>query len=201
MKFFFNLILSLLTIAAFAQTPPTIKHIFYDLPLDKSRADIKKAIISDTRFTSKEKSTDPSIFNMSTYLGFSSDQGMVQSKADFVEMELTFGFCAEPTRRVGKLKYRNITLFKTRYFFSSRESAEKEYQHMLNLLRPILKDTSCTFVGNGYADSIPTDESNATGMYFHNKKPYFKILVLKADITKNYFGLFIEYEAEEIKER
>jgi hypothetical protein len=77
-----------------AQTDNIVKQLFYGLPLDQPRSEIKKVLASDKRFRSTD--TLPTLSWggwdwMSTYIGFSTNNGRVKTKADSVGIELTFG--------------------------------------------------------------------------------------------------------------
>ena len=178
------------------QTSETVKHIFLDLPLDKPRADIHKTIKADKRFKSTDK--DTSYFNsfMYTYIGLTNDKGIIKSKPDSIEIELTYGVGSSHINGK-KMKSYSSTYLKLRYFYSSLDSVEKEYQNILSVLRPILKDTSYTRIDTIFSDSPVRSQFKATGMTFKNKKTTYSVEVLNASIIENKYGLYLEYKKDE----
>jgi hypothetical protein len=168
---------------AIGQTDETVKHIFLDLPLDKPRADIQKFIKSDKRFRSTDADTND--FNMFTYIGLSSDYGVIKSHPDSVEVELTYG---GPN---------NMTFITVRYFYTSRNTVDKEYQRVLSMFRPIFKDTLFSRIDTVYSDSPIRSQFKSYQMTFRNSKSTSSIDVANVCMTKNYFGLFIEYRRKE----
>jgi len=180
---------------ALRQTDPRVKQIFLNLPLDKSRSDIQNAIKSDRRFISTDTDTTD-LLNEFTYIGLSKDNGVVKSKPDSVEIELTYGITADGSNTKSKA-FGDKTILKLRYFYSSRDSVEKEYQNLLKILQPNFKDAGNTRIDTIYSDSPHRRQFKATGMTFTNNKPKFTVQVLNARITDTYFGLFLEYECDE----
>jgi hypothetical protein len=191
LTYFFVLTINL----ALGQTDPRVRQIFLNLPLDKSRIDIQNAIKSDRRFISTDTDTTD-LLNEFTYIGLSKDNGVVKSKPDSVEIELTYGITANGSNTKSKA-FGDKTYLKLRYFYSSRDSVDKEYHKLLNILQPNFKDAANTRIDTIYSDSPYRRKFKASGMTFKSSKPKFTIQVLNARITDTYFGLFLEYECDE----
>lgn len=183
-------------VCVFSQTHSTVKHIFYDLPLDKPRSVIKKSIQADYRFKSRDVDTSFTEKWMSTYIGSCSDNGLVKSKADSIEIELTFG-SGMPVFEKGNKKYLNLTLLNLRYHYSSYEKTECEYENVRKMLRPLFTDTSYTSIDTIYSDSPLRSQFKAKGMIFKNTKKKYSVTALVATEAKNHFALYIEYERME----
>jgi hypothetical protein len=66
---------------------------------------------------------------------------------------------------------------------------------MLNLLRPVSRDTSCIWIDTVYSDSPIRSQFNASGMGFNT--PLYSVEVLRASIMKNHYGLYLEYTRDE----
>jgi len=200
-KTFYISFLFLIQIFAFGQTSSIVKNIFYNLPLDKQRFDIYETLKSDKRFKSSTKDTNHlNIFSIYSYSGLCQDNGIVKSKADSIEIELSNAIGLSPTKKInkkGKSKTINFTFLEIRYFYPSRDSAEKEYKNLLNILEPVFKDTGFITIDTIYSDSPLRSQFKATGIIFNNHKPKYSVRVLIASITKNYFRLSIEFERDE----
>lgn len=159
---------------------------------------IEKQLLSDKRFLSRESSSDTA-FNLveGTFLGLCNNNGLIRTAPDSVEVELTFGYSFSPEKKKRNNKSSNDLYLKLRYYYSVRDSAEKEYHNMLGILRPLTKDTLFTGIDTIYSDSPIRSKLKAKGMEFVFRKPYYKVTVLSVSITENYFGLFLEYTRKE----
>jgi hypothetical protein len=172
-----------------------IKHIFYDLPLDKSRPEIRKTLLTDNRFKSTNTDTNDFTTSWSTFIGLCSDQGVIKSTPDSIEIELTFGSSSTFSKK--RKKHTSLTYVKIRYFYSSLDSVELEYNRIANMLRPIFTDTTLTGIDTVFSDSSVRSQFKAKGMTFRNANSNYSVELLSAIITKNYYGLFIEYTRED----
>jgi hypothetical protein len=198
MKLTIFILLFSLPVVLYGQTNATVKKIFYDLPLDASRETIKKKLLSDKRFVSNEHLPDTA-FNIyeDTFLGMCNTNGVVRKAPDSTEVELTFGFSFSPGKKKGRNKSSNDLLLKLRYYYSVKDSAECEYDHLLAVLRPLTNDTGFTRIDTIYSDSPVRSKFKARGMEFVFHNPYYKVTVLSANITEHYYGLFLEYTRKE----
>jgi len=179
------------------QTNKKVKEIFYNLPLDASRKEISVKLNSDSRFRSTDKFLDSnSYFSEPSFIGLCSDLGLVKSKPDSLEVELTWGYSYSPKSKKKRNDFSDL-YFKSRYYYSSPDSVEKEYRNMLTILRKLTSDTLSAGIDTIYSDSPIRSQLKAHGVEFVFHKPYYKVQVLFANITKNYFGLFLEYTRKE----
>ena len=179
------------------QTNKKVKEIFYNLPLDATRKEISVKLISDGRFRSTDKFSDSTLFFFEpSYIGLCSDLGLVKSKPDSLEVELTWGYSYGPESKKQSDNLSDL-YFKSRYFYSSPDSAEKEYQNMLAIFRKITRDTTLVGIDTIFSESPIQSQFKAHGVEFIFHKPYYKVQVLYAKITKDYFGLFLEYTRKE----
>jgi hypothetical protein len=198
MKVTFLILLFCLPIFFYGQTNASIKEIFYNLPLDASRKMIKKQLASDKTFLSSEKPSDTAfIFLEDTFLGLCNNNGLIRTVPDSVEVELTFGYSLSREKKKGNNRYSNDLFLKLRYYYSIKDSAEKEYHSMLGKLRPLTKDTLPIEVDTIYSDSPNRSKLKAKGTEFIFHKPDYKVTVLSVSITENCFGLFLEYTRKE----
>ena len=85
-----------------SQIHPTIKQLFYDLPLEKSRKDLREIILNDKRFVSTD-----SIFNNyepdTFFKGNSVDQGQIGSMPDSMQILLALGYTSLSTEKEANL--------------------------------------------------------------------------------------------------
>jgi hypothetical protein len=184
------LFLLLSFITTFGQTDKRVQSIFYELPLDKPRSEIERILQSDKRF--QKLDVDSEMFNMFTYWGRVLNQGIIKSKADSIDIELTYGISSNSNQK-GSTR---LTHVKLRYFYSSLDTVEKEFKKLSNILNPISNNTSETRIDTIYSDSPIRSQFKAKGVTFHHNKPYYSVELLRATILKNRFGLYIEYTRE-----
>ena len=206
------IIFLLFSLNSFSQNNKTIKNIFYNLPIERTREEIKKSLNKDKRFISKNKKTEPAfqskdtihfiipdIFN--TYIGKCLDNGITYSKADSIEIELTFGYESGEMSMDRRMKYNSneteTTILKVRYYYSSMDSVIREYKTITDLLKKEMKDNYQTGIDTVYSDNPISSQFKAHGMTFKNKRKHYKIEVLKAILRDNYYGLYLVYEHRE----
>jgi hypothetical protein len=124
------------------QAHPIIENIFYNLPLDKSRLDLREIIVNDKRFIS----TDTTFNNykpLSFFKGITSDKGLIKSNPDSIQVMLIYGNASLTTEKGGQEdSTKHPMILECQYFFSNKESAEMEYARLLNMVHPIFTDTS-----------------------------------------------------------
>src|SRR5688572_5220794 len=137
----FILILLSLASLSIAQTHPRVREIFFNLPLDESWENNYKILSTDKRFYATEDARKGKLLSyINSFSGWSTDQGIIEAPADSIEVELTWGTIALPLKRKRTKPVMQVIL-KTRYYYASKDSVEKEYEQLLNVLRPLIKDT------------------------------------------------------------
>jgi hypothetical protein len=124
------------------QVHPIIENIFYNLPLDKSRLDLREIIVNDKRFIL----TDTTFNNykpLSFFKGITTDKGLIKSNPDSIQVMLIYGNASLTTEKGGQEdSTKHPMILECQYFFSNKESAEMEYGRLLNMVHPIFTDTS-----------------------------------------------------------
>jgi hypothetical protein len=194
-----TLIIFLVFNLAWGQTNPIVKNLFYNLPLDSSCQDIRKTIKTDKRFIPRNNDTSQ-FANPYTYFGITSDKGVMQLRPDSIEIGLTVGFTRVVDRR-GKAKSVSITFLRLQYFYSSKDSVQKEYERVLYMLRPIHKNAIYQGIDTINYNSELQEQTNAEGMTYSNPKSHYSIEVLKTALAKNQFGLFLEFRRKDAPKR
>ena len=181
------------------QTNSTVAKMFYGLPLDSSRQTICNKLNSDKRFVATRKSDSNSFpYNYKPdYLGLCLDKGLTNSKADSIEIEFAHGVSMTEFKTNGKSNLRHDLILKTRYYFSSADTAKKEYYSLLKFIRTIGQDSSYTDIETNYTNTAISREYKAKGMSFVNRKPFYSVDILLCKVTINYFGVFLTYVREE----
>lgn len=156
------------------QIHPLVKHIFYDLPLEKSRKDIRNAILNDNRFVSTD-----TIFNnyepTSFFKGITADRGLIQSNPDSIQVMLFLGNTSLVTEKGSEAEFKDIMLVNCKYFYSRKDIVEMEYGRLINLLYPILKDSSIGKSETPYLKSKSSGQMIITENIFESYKPYYRV--------------------------
>ncbi|MFM9949559.1 MAG: hypothetical protein ACKV1O_16600, partial [Saprospiraceae bacterium] len=84
-----------------SQVHPIIENIFYNLPLEKSRLDLREVIINDKRFiltdTTFNDYPPPTFFK-----GITADKGLIKSNPDSIQVLLAYGNAALVTEKGGQ---------------------------------------------------------------------------------------------------
>jgi hypothetical protein len=118
------------------------ENIFYNLPLEKSRLELREVMVNDKRFISTD--TTFNNFKPSTFFkGTTTDKGLIQSNPDSIQVMLIYGNAALVTENGGQedtTKHPMILEYK--YFFSDQERVKMEYRRLLKMVHPIYKDKS-----------------------------------------------------------
>lgn len=183
------------------QIHPVVKQIFYDLPLEKSREDILNKILNDKKFVSTDfffNNYQPSSF----FKGNTTDRGLITSKPDSIQVLLALGYTSLTTEKGGKADYKNIMLLNCKYFYSSKDSVEREYGKLLKMLYPILTDSSSTKSESPYSTGKVSGQMISNGKIFESYKPYYRvginsISMIPANNSKSVFVLDIVYGKED----
>jgi hypothetical protein len=182
---------------AVGQIHPTVKHIFYDLPLDKNRADLRETIATDKRFTSTDTVSNILKNSMPYFLGVTADKGVIKSKPDSTEIQLTFGSSTFASAKGGQKDFKSIDILNFKYFYSNKDSVELEYKNLIKMLSAVLKDSSDTKMETTYSKDPTRSQFKAVGKVFESFDPYYSVEILSASVTNNIFGLYIEFRREE----
>jgi hypothetical protein len=186
----------------FGQIHPAIKSIFYNLPLDKSRQDLREAIANDRRFISKDTNSNIFQSSMHNFLGITADRGLIKSQPDSVEILLAFGNTPLAIKRDGQTDFRDVLILNCKYFYSSDDSMRTEYKRLLNIIHPILKDSNGTKIETVYSKGSSRGHLKTHGTIFESFEPYYSVEVSSATLTpanglKSTFGLYIEFRKED----
>lgn len=188
-----------------SQVHPIIQNIFYILPLEKSRLDLREVILNDKRFVL----TDTTFNNFkpsSFFKGITTDKGLVQSNPDSIQVMLIYGNAALVVEKGGQEDTtKHPMILEYEYFFSNRESAEMEYKRILNLVHPIYTDTSSIMVDNwetGYSMGKQKGTQKCIGKIFDCFEPYYRVAVSNISYTpedgsKPVFVLDIAFSKED----
>lgn len=188
---------------------PAIKNIFYNLPLEKSRLDLREVIINDKRFTLTDtnfNNYEPSSF----FKGISKDKGLIKSNPDSIEVMLVYGNAELATEKGGqKDSTKHPMILVCKYFFSNKESVEMEYERILNLVHPIFTDTSSIMEDKWeteYSMGKQKGTKKCIGKIFDHFDPYYRIAIstisfIPADGSKPVFVLDLAFSKEDINNK
>ncbi len=187
------------------QIQPIIKNIFYNLPLEKPRLDLREVILNDKRFVLTDTTFNnykPSTF----FKGLTTDKGVIKSNPDSIQVMLIYGNAALKVEKVGQEDpNRHPMILECKYFFSNIESAEMEYGRILNLVHPIYTDTSSIIIDNwetGYSKGKQKGTQKCIGKIFDSFEPYYRVAVsnisyIPEDGSKPVFVLNIAFSKED----
>lgn len=187
------------------QVQPIIENIFYNLPLEKSRLDLREVIVNDKRFILTDTTFNnyrPSSF----FKGLTTDKGLIKSNPDSIQVLLIYGNAALVVEKGGQEDTtKHPMILECKYFFSNKESAEMEYRRILNLVHPIYTDTSSIMVDNwetGYSKGKQKGTQKCIGKIFDSFKPYYRVAVsnisyIPEDGSKPFFLLDIAFSKED----
>jgi hypothetical protein len=183
------------------QVHSIIENIFYNLPLEKSRLDLREVIVNDKRFiltdTTFNDYPPPTFFK-----GITTDKGLIKSTPDSIQVMLIYGNAALITEKGGQedtTKHPMILEYK--YFFSNKDSVEMEYRRLLNLVHPIYTDTS-SIMDDKWEAQFSKSTEKCIGKIFDHFDPYYRvgisyISVIPADGNKPVFVLDIAFSKED----
>jgi hypothetical protein len=164
------------------QIHPIIESIFYSLPLDKSRLDLREVLLNDHRFILTDTTFND--YPASTFFkGITSDKGLLISDPDSIEVLLAYGNAALITEKGGQLDTtKHPMLLEYKYFFSYKDSVEMEYKRLLELVKPIYTDTSSIKEDKWEAQfSISTEK--CIGKIFDHFDPYYRVAISYICVT------------------
>ncbi len=187
------------------QVHTIIESIFYNLPLEKSRLDLREVIVNDKRFILTDTTFNdypPTTF----FKGITADKGLIKSNPDSIQVMLIYGNASLVVEKGGQEDpTKHPMILECKYFFSNRESAEMEYRRILNLVHPIYTDTSSIMVDNwetGYSKGKQKGTQKCIGKIFDNFEPYYRIAVsnisfIPTDGSKPVFVLDVAFSKED----
>jgi hypothetical protein len=178
-----------------------VENIFYNLPLEKSRLDLREVILNDKRFLLTDTAFND--YPRSTFFkGITAEKGLIKSNPDSIQVLLAYGNAALVTEKGGQEDFnKHPMLLECKYFFSNKDNVEMEYRRLLNLVHPIFTDTSSI-----KDDKWEAQFSNGTeiciGKIFDHFDPYYRvgisyISVMPADGSKPIFILDIVFSKED----
>lgn len=184
---------------------PIIESIFYGLPLDKSRLDLREVILKDKRFVLTDTTFNdypPSTF----FKGITVDKGLIKSKPDSIQVMLIYGNAYLITEKGGQEdSIKHLMILNCQYFFSNKESALLEYGRMLNIVHPIFSDTS-SIRDDQWATEYTKGKQNGIqkgiGKSFDCFEPYYRVALstisfMPADGSTPVFVLDITFSKED----
>ncbi len=180
----------------------TIKQIFYNLPLEKSRLDIREILLNDKRFVLTDTNFNdypPSTF----FKGIIVDNGLIQSNPDSIQVLLAYGNAALTVEKGGQEdSTKHPMLLECNYFFSNKKSVELEYNRLLNLVQPIYTDTS-TIEDDKWEAQFTKSSEKCIGKIFDHFDPYYRlslayVSVIPVNHSSPYYVLSIVFSKEDI---
>ncbi len=153
-----------------------IESIFYDLPLEKSRLELRERMLHDKRFILTDSTFND--FKPSTFFkGITADKGLLKSDPDSIEVMLIYGNAALVTEKGGQADFnKNPMILECKYFFSNKDKAELEYGRILNLVRPIFTDTS-SIKDDEWELQYSKGTEKCTGKIFDHFDPYYRVAI------------------------
>lgn len=183
------------------QIHPIIESIFYNLPLEKSRLDLREIMVNDRRFVL----TDTTFNNFkpsSFFKGITTDKGLINSKPDSIQVMLIYGNAALITEKGGQEDFnKHPMIVECSYFYSNKDTVELEYGRLLNLVHPIFTDTSSIKIDN-WETEYSKGTQKCIGKIFDHFEPYYRVSIssvsfIPADGSKNVFVLNIAFSKED----
>jgi len=184
-----------------SQVHSVIKNIFYNLPLEKSRLNLRQVILNDKRFILTDTTFNdypPSTF----FKGITADKSLIESKSDSIQVMLIYGNAALVTEKGGqKDSTKHPMILECKYFFSNKDRAEMEYGRMLNLVHPIYTDTS-SIMDDKWEAQFSKSTEKCIGKIFDRFDPYYRlgisyISVIPVDGSNPVFVLDIAFSKED----
>jgi hypothetical protein len=183
------------------QVHPIIESVFYNLPLEKSRLDLREVIVNDKRFIL----TDTTFNNFkpsSFFKGITTDKGLIKSNPDSIQVMLFYGNAALVTEKGGQEDFNKHPMgLQCKYFFSNKDSVEMEYRRLLNLVHPIFADTS-SIKDDKWESQYSKGSEKCIGKIFDHFDPYYRVAIstisfTPADGSKSVFVLDVVFSKED----
>jgi hypothetical protein len=183
------------------QVHSIIKNILYDLPLEKSRLDLREVILNDKRFILTDTTFND--FPPSTFFkGITVDKGVIKSDPDSIQIMLIYGNAALVTEKGGEEDFtKHPMILECKYFFSNKASAEMEYSRLLNWVNPIYTDTS-SIKDDKWEAQFSKSTEKCVGKILDHFDPYYRlsisyISVIPYDGSKPVFLFDIAFSKED----
>ncbi len=184
-----------------SQVHSVIENIFYNLPLKKSRLDLREVMVNDKRFILTDTTFND--YPATTFFkGITADKGLIKSNPDSIQVLLAYGNAALVTEKGGQEDTtKHPMLLEYKYFFSNKDSAEMEYRRLLNLVHPIYTDTSSIKEDKWEAQFSKSTEK-CIGKIFDHFDPYYRVAistisVMPMDRSKPVFVLDMVFSKED----
>ena len=184
------------------QVSSVIENIFYNLPLEKSRLELREVILNDKRFiltdTTFNDFPPPTFFK-----GITSDKGLIKNNPDSIQVMLIYGNAALVTEKGGEEDFdKHPMILECQYFFSNKDSADAEYERLLKMVQPIFIDTTSIKNDNWEAE-FSKGKEKCVGKIFDHFDPYYRLSISTISFTpykgsKSYFVLNISFSKEDI---
>ena len=184
-----------------SQVAPAVKNIFYNLPLEKSRLDLREVLVNDKRFISTD--TTFNNFKPSTFFkGTTTDKGLIQSNPDSIQVMLIYGNAALVTEKGGQEDTtKHPMILEYQYYFSDQDKVKMEYRRLLKMVQPIYTDKSSTTEDKWEAEFSESSEK-CVGKIFDHYDPYYRVAIAyitikPTDGSKPFFVLDIAFSKED----
>ena len=187
------------------QVHPIIKNIFYHLPLESSRLELREAILKDQRFVLTDTSFNnfpPATF----FKGITTNKGLIESDPDSIQVMLIYGNAALVTEKGGaEDTTKHPMILECLYYFPNQETAEKEYERLLNRVNPVFTDKS-SIVDDAWETEYSMGKQKGTqkciGKLMDSYDPYFRVALstiayIPSDGSKPVFVLDIAFSKED----
>jgi len=184
------------------QVSSVIENIFYNLPLEKSRLELREVILNDKRFiltdTTFNDFPPPTFFK-----GITSDKGLIKNNPDSIQVMLIYGNAALVTEKGGEEDFdKHPMILECQYFFSNKDSADAEYERLLKMVQPIFTDTTSIQDGR-WESEFSKGKEKCVGKIFDHFDPYYRLSISTISFTpykgsKSYFVLNISFSKEDI---
>lgn len=159
------------------QVHPIVEKIFYNLPLEKSRLDLRELIVNDRRFILTDTTFNdftPSSF----FKGITTDRGLIVSKPDSIQVLLFYGGAALVTEKGGEEDFnKHPMILECKYFYSNKDSVEMEQERLLKMIQPIFGDTS-SIKNEKWESRYSRGTQNCNGKILDHFDPYYRVAIL-----------------------
>jgi len=183
------------------QINPTVKLLFYNLPLEKSRKEIREIILNSGRFVSTDtifNNYQPSTF----FKGITTDKGLIKLNPDSIQFMLFLGNTSLSTVKGAEPEFKDIMLINCKYFYSSEDSVDVEIRRITNMLNPILKDKSSGKSKSPYIEGNLSGNMLINETIFESYKPYYRvgissISIIPIDNSKRIYVLDLVFGKED----
>ena len=184
-----------------SQVDAVIENIFYNLPLEKSRLEIREVMVNDKRFISTD--TTFNNFKPSTFFkGTTTDKGLIQSNPDSIQVMLIYGNAALVTEKGGQEDTtKHPMILEYQYYFSDQDKVKMEYRRLLKMVHPIYTDKSLITEDKWEAQFSESSEK-CVGKIFDHYNPYYRVAIAyitiePTDGSKPFFVLDIAFSKED----